>query len=161
MPVDHLLFESLLPGITKAEDKKSGGHTSANLEHGPHESVLLFHLDTETTRRRLGLLEGKCCDFLYFFKNKKHSILIFVELKGTDIASATEQIANAHQALGAQSKYVKSCHPLAVIVSSVAAPRNGRVIQHQMKTQGITLYFGRSRSGRPCEIKALISELSA
>jgi hypothetical protein len=161
MPIDHLLFESLIPGVTKAEDKGSGSHTSANLDSGRGESVLVFHLDNEKSRTRLGLSNNKCCDFVFFFKSGSHCTLIFVELKGTDIASAEDQIVSAYQAMSAQSSYIKSCGPLAVIVSNVAAPMNGKVIQRRMKKRGISLYFGISRKDRACEIKDVIPELSA
>jgi hypothetical protein len=160
MPVDHLLFRSLIPGVTLAEDKGSGSHTSANLHRGNGESVLVFHLDDEHTRKRLALAEKKCCDFVFFFKSQARCTLIFVELKGIDIATAEEQIVSAYHAMSAQSAYIRSCGPFAIIVSSGAAPKNGKDIQKRMKDRGIPLYFGTSRKGRSCEIKALISELS-
>jgi hypothetical protein len=164
MPLDHLLFESLIPGITKAEDKKGTGRTSANLDRGSNETVLLFHRDNEETRRRLKFSGEKCCDFLYFFKNRKRAVLIFIELKGTKINSAAHRIASAYHALAALSEYVKSHTPqaLAVIVSSGSAPRReGAVIQKRMKASGIKLYFGKSSKDHPCDIKALIGDLLA
>jgi hypothetical protein len=161
MAVDHLLFESLIPGVTLAEDKGSGSRTSANLHRGNGESVLVFHLDNVLTRRKLELSERKCCDFVFFFKSETQCTLIFVELKGGDIASAEEQIVAAYQAMSAQSAYVRSCGPLPVIVSSVTAPMNRKDIQKRMKGMGITLYFAISRKGKPCELKDVITELSA
>jgi hypothetical protein len=112
-------------------------------------------------RKRLGLSDKKCCDFVFFFKSANHCTLIFVELKGIDVSSAEEQIVTAYQAMSTRSAYIKSCRPFAIIVSSGAAPRNRKDIQKRMKTGGISLYFGTSRKGSPCEIKDVIKELAA
>ena len=161
MPFNHLLFESLLPGVTKAEDRISGCLSSANIEHKPGATVLLFHLDDIVTRNHLGLSDKKCCDYLYFLKHERRTSLIFVELKSTNLQGAKEQILNAHHAIRARVPLVKSgsARVLAVIVSSSATPENVKGIQKQMKAEGIELYFGRSRGKSSCRINELIKDL--
>jgi hypothetical protein len=161
MPFNHLLFESLLPGITKAEDRKSGCHSSANLDHRPGATVLLFHLDDLMTRKRLGLIEDKCCDYLYFLKHKNRTSLIFVELKSTNVQGAKQQILNAHYAIRDKVSHVKSrsSRVLAVIVSSLGTPENAKGVQKEMKAEGIELYFGRSRGNSCCSINELVKDL--
>jgi hypothetical protein len=163
MPFDHLLFESLRPGKTLAEDRRSGCLTSADVERNGGETVLLFGLDDDSTRKRLGLSDRRCCDFMYFLKNRNQSLLVFVELKSTNIESAAEQIANAHHAIRQHSAFVKSraTRARAVIVSSLGTPRDGKAIQQRMRKRGIDLYFGTSRKGHPCLIKDTIGYLSA
>jgi hypothetical protein len=163
MPFNHLLFDSLKPGVTLAEDRGSGCYTSTDLRRDAEETVLLFGLDDSATRRRLSLNDGKCCDYLYFLKNNIRTELIFVELKSTNIESATHQITSAHSAICDRCHTFKSrgTRAKAIIVSSQASPRDTKAIQDRMKKRGIDLYFGISRKGHPCQIKNLIPDLSA
>jgi hypothetical protein len=159
MPVDHLLFESLLPGKTLAEDRQNKCCTSADLKAAPNETVLLFRLDDERTRKRLGLAGSKCCDHLYLFKSLTHAILIFVELKSTDLKDAADQIVNAFEAVKAQSSYGRTEHPpaIALIISSSAPPRDSKMMQKQLMSRGLILVFGTSR-GRACYVREKISD---
>jgi hypothetical protein len=160
MPFNHLLFKSLLPGKTLAEDKRSGCRTSADLERGRNETVLLFRLDEASTRKLLGLSDQKCCDHLYFLKSEKNTTLIFVELKSTDLDQAEKQILSSYRAICNHSN-VKSQSPrtLALIVSAIGTPPGSKKRQLEMSKRGIDLYFGTSR-GRPCSIKSVIRDLS-
>jgi hypothetical protein len=148
MPFSHLLFEALLPGKSVAEDRKSGCRTSADLQRGPNETILLFRLDHAQTKSRLGLSDRKCCDHLYFLKSETRTILIFVELKSTDLDEAEEQILNAHNAICNHSDVKKkSFRSVAIVVSTMGAPPNAKKRQSNMREHGIALYFGTSRGG--------------
>jgi len=158
MPFNHLLFESLLPGRTLAEDKEKGCRSSANLERGPGEAVLLFRLDQIGTKERLNLRGKKCCDHLFFYKSGNQTLLIFIELKSTDIRGAMEQITSAHDAILSESQYFRSKRPTvcAVFVSVAASTNDKKRMQKEMREKGINLEFGTSR-GKACPIKETLS----
>jgi hypothetical protein len=160
MPFNHLLFESLLPGKTLAEDRKSGCRTSADLNRGPSETILLFRLDHASTRLRLGLSDTKCCDHLYFLKSETRTLLIFVELKSANIDEAEKQILNAHDAICNHSDVKKKLFlKLALIVSATGTPPNAKKRQTNMREHGIALYFGTSRGGA-YSIRDIIKDLA-
>jgi hypothetical protein len=156
MPFNHLLFESLLPGKTKAEDNKRASYTSAELKPKRDEAVLLFRLDSDATRTRLGPFDKKCCDFLFLYRSEAKCLLIFVELKGDEIGAAPTQLANAIDAIcdrapGGSSwrKFVR-----AVIVAPTFAVQTRKTIQPGMRQgRGIQVFFGISKKGHACDIR--------
>jgi hypothetical protein len=155
MPFNHLLFDALLPGKTLAEDRGHGGYTSARLDPGGDETVLLFRLDSETTRRRLSLTGKSCCDHFYLFRGRHTSLLILVELKGDNLERAEEQLSNAIDSICLRSDSPSSWRKLvrAVIVSPAVSPRDRLKIQKRMAARGIQVFFGTSRQNYPCVIK--------
>jgi hypothetical protein len=97
----------------------------------------------------------KCCDHLYFFKGKARCLLIFVELKGEDLADAEEQLSNAIDAicnLAGQGRAWRK-HARAVIISPTVSPRDWSRVQVKMKKRGIEVYFGTSKKDHPCNLK--------
>jgi hypothetical protein len=161
VPFNHLLVESLQPGTTLAEDRKSGCRSSADLKPGKSETVLLFHLDADSTRKHLKLSQVKCCDHLYLFKSSKGTSLIFVELKSTNLDGADQQILNAFEAICQHPNFnARSVRVLAVIVSSGSVFRDPKKIRANLRKRGIELHFGTSRDGHPCLIKEVIRDLS-
>jgi hypothetical protein len=157
MPFNHLLFEALLPGKTLAQDREHDGYTSAELKPGPGETVLLFRLDDDETKQHLKLAGQKCCDYFFFFKASHESLLIFVELKGGNLDRAEEQLAGAIDAICPSSGKGKTWRKLAraVVVSPTVSPRDRLKIQNAMKARGIKVYFGSSKKGFPCSIRAV------
>jgi hypothetical protein len=161
MPFSHLLFEALLPGQTLAEDKRRECQTSADLKRGPNETILLFRLDQDSTRSRLGLSDRKCCDHLYFLKSATRTMLIFVELKSTNLDEAENQILNAHNAICKHSNVKnQSFQTVALVVSRKGTPQNVKKRQSEMRKRGIHLYFGISRRGTACAVRNVINDLS-
>jgi hypothetical protein len=155
MPFNHLLFESLLPGKTQAEDKQRSSYTAAELKPGGNETVLLFHLDEETTRKQLGLSGKKCCDFLYFYKKNSQCLLIFIELKGSNLAEAGEQLVNAIDAIcrpRGQSRSLRK-HARAVIVTPTITQGDKRELTKQMREARIPIFFGNSKKDKPCPLR--------
>jgi hypothetical protein len=157
MPFNHLLFESLQPGKTRAEDKENRSYTSTDLKPGSGETVLLFHLDKETTRKQLGLSGKKCYDFLYFYKSSSQCFLIFVELKGSNFANAGEQLSNAIDAIcrpHGQSRSLRE-HVRAVIVTPTISPEDRKELTKEMRKQRIPVFFGNSKKDKPCLLKEI------
>ena len=154
MLFDHLLFDALVPGKTLAEDKGHGSPTSADFRPTGDETVLLFRIDDDQTKKRLGLT-GRCCDSLYFVKNKTDSLLILVELKGSDSSRAKEQILGTFAAIRKNSEHVRrgTCKVYAVIVTLREAPRNLTKMKKELRQQGIQLEHGKSR-GRACDLRS-------
>jgi hypothetical protein len=157
MPFNHLLFEALLPGKTLAEDRVQNGYTSAQLEAGAGETVLLFRLDEDKTKARLKLTGKKCCDYFFFYSGRQKSLLIFVELKGGNLDRAEEQLVSAIDAICPNSDQGRSWrkHARAVIVSPTGSPRDRLKIQKAMRASGINVYFGSSKKNSPCPIRTI------
>jgi hypothetical protein len=160
MPFNHLLFEALQAGKTLAEDRKSGCRTTADLKRGAGETVLLFQIDGASTRKHLRLAEKKCCDHAYFFKSVKVTLLIFVEMKSTNLDGAVDQILNAHEAICFHPNLkAQSPRSIGVIVSTVAFIPDSHKIKNRIGKRKINLYFKVSRN-KPYSINELITGLS-
>jgi hypothetical protein len=146
-----------LPGKTVAEDREHNGYTSARLEAGAGETVLLFRLDESKTKEQLKLTGKRCCDYFFFFSGRHKSLLIFVELKGGNLDRAEEQLANAVDAICPNSDKGRSWRKLAraVVVSPTGSPRDRLKIQKAMRTRGINVYFGSSKKNSPCPIRTI------
>jgi len=157
MPFNHLLFEALLPGKTLADDRKHGGTSSVRLEPAAGETVLLFRLDSEKTKDRLGLVDKSCCDYLYLYRTKDTSLLIFIELKGENLDRSAQQLSSAIQSVCSHSGLNGTWRRLAraVIVSSTVSPKERTKLHKQMKEQGIRVYFGTSRKSHARDIKRI------
>lgn len=155
MLFDHLLFDALVPGKTLAEDKGHGSPTSADFRPTGDETVLLFRIDDDQTKKRLGLTGQKCCDSLYFVKNKTDSLLILVELKGSDSSRAKEQILGTFTAIHKNSEHVRrgTCKVYAVIVTLREAPRNLTEMKKKLRQKGIQLQHVKWR-GRACDLRS-------
>jgi len=66
----------------------------------PGEIIILFQTDSSNGKRCLNVGSEKICDYLYFYnKNADKEIACFLELKGTDLKSAAEQVEKTHEHL--------------------------------------------------------------
>ena len=86
-----LLLSSLLPKNTHGEEAVQVRATNYNDE----EIILFFHIDTPKIRRDLGI-QGEACDLIIYYASKKRRSICLVELKGSDIGHAVEQISNTY-----------------------------------------------------------------
>ncbi len=101
MPLNTLLLsDCLLPGKTSYEE---GVKIKLKPESG--ETVLFFNIDNQSNpncklRQLLGLnSEGqKICDLIVFYAKEDTKIICFVELKGSDIKTARDQVINTYTA---------------------------------------------------------------
>ncbi len=158
MPIDHLLFEALVPARTKAEDKRHGGHTSTDIKPQAGETVLLFRLDETKTRDHLGLADKKCCDYLYFVKKDARCYLIFVELKSSNLGEAVEQITNAFLAIDGRCKLVREPYMrrLGVIVHTSGSPGDVKSELKQASRKGIDIHPESTRKDRAFDLRKYI-----
>jgi hypothetical protein len=93
MPVNSLVFVCLQAGTSASENKKR-----VRIDRRDGELILLFKTDLEQFKTRVGTTRSS--DYLYVYRlvatGNAHSIepyhLIFVELKGTDVGSAIDQL---------------------------------------------------------------------
>jgi hypothetical protein len=92
MPFNTLLLTSLHHGTSASE---SGITVNAEPQRG--ETILFFRTDNSIVRQNLNMT--KVCDYLVFYarKNEQKKVLCFVEMKGTRLEDATEQIIKSYQ----------------------------------------------------------------
>ncbi len=90
MPFNFLLWHCLLPGKTQISEQGC----SARILPKSDETVLAFRIDLEAFREEYDLRGKKLCDgFFFIFKaGDTRPKLIFVELKGSDVTAAAEQL---------------------------------------------------------------------
>ena len=115
MPFNFLLWECLIPGKTSISESGQ----SARIDPHGGECVLAFELDNQKFRDRFGV--GRVCDALFFYRrDQERPVLLFVELKGTDIAKAAEQLGQSLRAV--KDTLQRNAQYRAVVVSRGRAP---------------------------------------
>ena len=121
MPFSFLLWNCLVPGATSVSE--SG--VSANLQRGSDESVLAFRIDTDGFRKRFNLSNpARVCDALFFYKVKESDpLLMFVELKGRDVAGAIQQLEQTLSTVRRELEQRGELVPLCQV--------NGDIVCHQ------------------------------
>lgn len=101
MPFNTLLLSGcLLPGETSFGE--SGGKVRIQPKSG--ETVLFFSIDDQSNsncgfRQILGINQEnmKICDLIIFYANNNQRIICFVELKGSDLKTAVQQVINTYE----------------------------------------------------------------
>lgn len=117
MPFNTLLLSGcLLPG--KTSYREDGVEIRVQPTTG--ETVLFFSIDPEKNpncklRQLLGLnKEGmKSCDLIVFYATDSKNIICFVELKGSKIDVAKEQVINTYKYF---TKFLKKSEPLLTFI---------------------------------------------
>ena len=152
-PLNILLWDCLEPRITSCAERG----TSASIQKQPGETVLVFRTDSPEMRRAFGL--QKACDRLFFFmKEQSAPKLVFVELKGTDVKRAAEQleetIIKVRGVLGAiSSAFARNDNLHAVVVSQGGVPRELEKLQQNFRKRvGIPLKISRS----PADLRKIL-----
>ncbi|AVH72808.1 hypothetical protein [Nostoc sp. 'Lobaria pulmonaria (5183) cyanobiont'] len=94
-----LLSSCLLPGKTSYTENG----VEINIKPSSGETILFFLIDNQSNpncklRQILGLeQEGmKICDLIVFYAKESKRIICFVELKGGDVKTATEQVITTY-----------------------------------------------------------------
>ena len=143
MPFNFLLWKCLIPGETSL--KESG--RSARIKPRSGECVLAFSIDNEDFRARFKV--RKVCDALFFYKSRQGDpILLFVELKGSDIASAAPQLGQALKAI--QNALARRARYRAVVVTRGGAPARDDPLRRQFyRKYGVELSICRDGDLRP------------
>ncbi|WP_445635467.1 Type I restriction enzyme R protein N-terminal domain-containing protein [Nostoc sp. DSM 114161] len=142
MPLNSLLLSScLLPGKTSYTENG----IEINIKPSSGETILFFCIDNQSNpncnlRQLLGLdREGmKICDLIVFYAKENIRIICFVELKGRDIKTATEQVITTYRyflKLLKQSGTSINFIPKAYIKSNTSAPQEIDKYKQQLKEQ--------------------------
>jgi hypothetical protein len=120
--------------LQKATSIPGKGDSRASIQRREGELVLVFDTDNATAREILGI--SKCCDAVFLYMvSRSRPVLLFVELKGKDVATAAEQITSTMQAIRKivnktiYSDFPKSSDMRAVVVRSGPAPQDQSRIQ--------------------------------
>lgn len=144
-PLNVLFWECLERHVTKCSERG----TSASIKKQPGETVLVFRTDSHEMRQAFGL--EKACDRLFFYmKEQSAPKLVFVELKGTDVKRAAEQleetVIKVKRVLGSiSSALVRNENLHAVVVSQGGVPRQLEKLQQDFRKRvGIPLKISRS-----------------
>jgi len=128
MPFNFLLWKCLLPGQTSIRESGKG----ARIKPEAGECVLAFGIDSQDFRRRFDA--SKVCDALFFYKSKEQDpVLLFVELKGSDLGSAAQQLGEALQAV--RGKLKLKVHYRAVVVSRSTAPGRSNPLRRKFSKE--------------------------
>ncbi|MFN6517328.1 MAG: hypothetical protein RMY29_022880 [Nostoc sp. CreGUA01] len=142
MPLNTLLLSScLLPG--KTSYTQNG--IEINIKPSSGETILFFCIDNQSNpncnlRQVLGLdREGmKICDLIVFYAKEETRIICFIELKGGDIKTATQQVITTFtyfRKLLKQSGISINFIPKAYIKSNSSAPQEIDKYKQQLKEQ--------------------------
>lgn len=93
MPFNTLLLTCL---STKRSFSEAGGRIRFNQD--TNETILLFVIDQESNRNSTVyqdfIKNGPVCDLIIYYIKDNEKIICFIELKGSDIQKAIEQIEN-------------------------------------------------------------------
>jgi hypothetical protein len=119
MPFNQLLCKCLLTDQTSVREEG----ISARLVKQSGECVLAFRLDSAEFRKAFRIENDRVCDHLFFYKRSSEDpILLCVELKGSALGRAADQIATVIRLLKKELAKL-SVHFRAVIVSNGRVPR--------------------------------------
>ena len=138
MPFNNLLLSScLLPGQTSYTENG----VEINIKPSSGETILFFLIDNQSNpncklRQLLGLeQEGmKICDLIVFYAKESKRIICFVELKGGDIKTATEQVITTYTYF---KKFLKQSEPSLNFIAKAYIKSNSSVPQeiHKYKQE--------------------------
>lgn len=136
----HSVIDACLIRGTASDEKGKSVRIQANED----ETVLLFRTDTDAARQYLGI--SKASDLLYFYmRNQQTPKLVFVELKGSDLKKAADQLSVTIKAVrGVLQKRVgtaaQSVRVEAVVVFSGSTPKSLDDLQRQFRgSTGVSL----------------------
>lgn len=138
MPFNFLLWNCLAVGRTSVAEKG----ITARMERKPGESVLAFRIDCDEFRRHFGT--RRVCDALFFYRSQENKpVLLFVELKGSNIRDGVEQLK---ETLGIIEQALKD-YPAdyrAIVVTDAGGLKSAKGLQREFqKTHKVTLSVGR------------------
>lgn len=137
MAFDFLLLSALKPGQYSCSEKGKGFFIKPEQD----EAVLLFDTDTDKFREHFQIKSptttGKVCDSLVFYKKSDTNLLFFIELKGSDIKTAIEQLENTVKTIENKmdKKGVKYSKIAIIIHNGGSPPRNIVEEQKRLKNQ--------------------------
>ena len=148
MPLSDLLFNVL---IHKTSHNEKGTGKGVSIDPRLHPGTVILFFNTDNPNCKVKQNTTNTCDLLIFVSNENKSIkiLALVELKGSDIEHAVEQIRQTYEYLSNQLKncvnnYSKLCKAkkikwLGVILTSSSSPTNWKSYKKELGKLGIEL----------------------
>ncbi|KYF52493.1 hypothetical protein BE04_06265 [Sorangium cellulosum] len=158
MPLNFLLWNALRTSDTSHGE--AGKRVSLQREAG--ETVLVFHADTQEFRRRFGVTHA--CDAIFFYKRPPAPpLLLFVELKGKEIADGAIQLRETLLAVRRElAAALRDGAPRAeqlravIVCSGVASPReHGRVRAEFERATSVPLLVKTVKRGT-CDLRDVL-----
>lgn len=137
----HFLADCLCSGTAEHEKGKS-----VRIEPKADEVVLLFKTDHATARKYLGITAASDVVFLYV-RHQQPPRLVFVELKGSDLKKAADQLSNTiaavkrrlTQIIGPSRANVVRMTALVVFSGAVPKANFGKIQKDFFSSTGIAL----------------------
>lgn len=121
--------------------QESGIRVSTQLLTG--EIIIVFHIDSDEGRKSLKMEdEGiRICDFIFYYtkENEVNEVVCLLELKGTELLRASDQVKKTHQRLIAltneaiHSKYHRNLTWRICICLRGQAPATSQRIRDELK----------------------------
>jgi hypothetical protein len=136
MVMNRLVWACFIQGTSFAD-----GGPGIRIEPQAGEKILFFKTDGDECRRLLAMaINDAICDALVFYRlDLNRPIFLFVELKGSDVLHAVEQIESTAAAV---RKWLPAglARPIerGLVVSSGSAPRGGSAA---IKTKTVPIQF--------------------
>ncbi|MDJ0735259.1 MAG: hypothetical protein QNJ47_14575 [Nostocaceae cyanobacterium] len=139
MPFNTLLLTGcFLPG--KTSFKENGVEIKVQPESG--ETILFFSIDEQSNPScklrqvlKIDRQNMKICDLIVFYGKDNHRVICFVELKGSDLERAVEQVENKYKSLtNILSSRCNSFISKAYIKTNSSAPQEIKQYQEQLST---------------------------
>ena len=163
MAIEPLLWFCLDHGTSISEQR-----IELSIARRSGETILLFHTDSAAFREHF-YLDGApqiACDALFFYKYQDHPpVLIFVELKGANLAHALNQLKatigpvkrRVEQVLRGATRY------LALVVSDGAGPttRKNKQREFEAQTQVDLRVKSTARGKKAVDLRAVLREVDA
>jgi hypothetical protein len=141
----QLLCRHVLPGKTSYSEPGTGWGVS--VQPIKDESILFFLTDCDEFRKcaeaTLNRKPVHICDLLVYCKQAaKNTILLFIELKGSDVKHAAEQLTQTIQTISRQisPEHLKQISRRTLVLATGSAPKDLKDIQKAFfKALGIEL----------------------
>ncbi|HFD38750.1 MAG TPA: hypothetical protein ENJ31_02700 [Anaerolineae bacterium] len=126
MPFNTLLLTCLIPGTSFTEQG-----ATVRMEPRSGETLLFFAIDDQSNpgcglRQAINLYDGAICDLAVFYvpSDRDRNILCLVELKGSELDRAAEQIRNTYRALSSRLRpHAQQVEWKAYILEHGSAPK--------------------------------------
>jgi hypothetical protein len=164
----RLLWQFLEPGAHVASENRLTVSLAPN--PGAQETILLFDkLDSRGLPRSFPGDNKTCCDALFYYKRNRPSgdgnILIFVELKSSDVEHAIEQLKNTIQHVWAAMH--SECKPKSKIGAVVVTKGNVPPVDERKRARefreesGAFLWFEPGSLGKEATLRSYVDKLLA
>jgi hypothetical protein len=166
-----LLWRCLAPGeYTVEENNLSATLTPLN---GMRETILVFDkLDDRRLPDHYAGADRACCDAIFFYSRNLADdagpLLLFVELKGTDIRRAIEQLKNTMREVEAavrpESLRGKTRRRAAVIVTKATVPQlvDMRPLVSEFRRElKASIYIEQEAQGRRVDLRGYVDRFHA